>query len=377
MRIIVRVDASVEMGTGHVMRCLTLAGRLKEEGALITFICRELPGNLLAFIESQEFKVHPLPAPKIDESSQRHQSSTLTVDWQLDAQQTAEALAREGAIDWLIVDHYALDQKWESLMRPGIGKIMVVDDLADRPHDCDLLLDQNLYENLETRYQSLVPLQCQKLLGPRYALLRPEFLQERQMLRERNGVIRRILISFGGNDATNETAKALEAIRMLQPLELAVDVVVGQANPHRKGIEAFCATLPTVSFHCQINNMAELMAAADLAIGAGGSTTWERCCLGLPGLMVAVAFNQEALARHCCQAGVAKYLGVANKVTTKILSRELSALMNDRELVGRMSAAGYNLVDGRGVERVLQQMHHKDLAADQAERGPRISATSR
>lgn len=220
MKVAFRADASVGIGSGHVMRCLTLAGELKEAGAQIIFICRECEGNLCDLIEKQG-----IPVARISGELQ---------SWEADAFQSLEALKKYGKADWLVVDHYSLDHRWEAGIRNAAEKIMVIDDLADRIHDNDLLLDQNLYEDLENRYNGLAPPHCIKLLGPRYALLRPEFRKARASLRKRDGIIRRILVSFGGSDPSNETAKALEAIGLLGKPEIAVDVVVGSSNPHRE-----------------------------------------------------------------------------------------------------------------------------------------------
>ena len=208
------------------------------------------------------------------------------MDWQEDATETSAILAQgDGSIDWLIMDHYALDRLWETEMRPDVRKIMVIDDLADRRHDCDLLLDQNLFKNSHSRHDGLVPIPCQKLLGPRYALLRREFRAARKTLRVRDGRIKRILIFFGGGDPTNETAKALKALAQLNRPEVAVDVVVGGGNPYNKQIQTLVGALPKATYHCQIMNMAELMAAADIAIGGGNyylgtllSGVAEYCC---------------------------------------------------------------------------------------------------
>ena len=204
----------------------------------------------------------------------------LGVPWQQDATETLAALG-ETQPAWLIVDHYALDLRWESILRPRVGKIMVIDDLADRPHDCELLLDQNLYQDMETRYDPLVPATCAKLLGPKYALLRPEFAQARKNLRQRDGQVMRILVFFGGVDPTNETAKAIHALASIADRQFAVDVVVGSGNPHKQQIENLCAEHEGFHYHCQVDNMAELMAAADLAIGAGGDGDVGAVCCGV------------------------------------------------------------------------------------------------
>lgn len=313
MNIIIRTDSSTQIGTGHLMRCLTLAGELRKKGAQISFICRELPGNLCDLAEEKGYPVHRLPCAEeqLKHVGQRTaHSHWLGVDWQTDARQTKAVIKKEARdIDWLIVDHYALDKQWDVQMRPPVKNIMVIDDLANRMHDCDLLLDQNLYIDMEKRYEGLVPGHCRRLLGPRYALLRPEFIEARKKLRKRDGVVRRVLVFFGGCDPTNETAKAIQAIRLLGRPDIAVDVVVGSTNPHKEQVKKLCSETPNTTFYCQVNNMAQLMAGADLAIGAGGSTTWERCCLGLPAITLVTAQNQLETTAAVAEAGAIRNLG--------------------------------------------------------------------
>jgi UDP-2,4-diacetamido-2,4,6-trideoxy-beta-L-altropyranose hydrolase len=293
MIIVFRVDASEQIGTGHVMRCLTLADALHDEGVCILFICRALPGNLHSQIEKRGYQVESLRF--LGELSKN-------VDWQKDADSTKQILQKREShpnhqIDWLIVDHYELDKKWEREFRDTVQNIMVIDDLANRNHDCDLLLDQNYYKNYEHRYDSLVHETCQKLLGPEYILLREEFVEAGKELEKRDGIVKRLLIFFGGSDPTNETMKALHAIKKLnsegtQIDDIHIDVVVGQANPNREVIREICEAMPGLHYHCQIDYMAQLMAKADLSIGAGGVTMWERCYLGLPSVTIVVAENQ-------------------------------------------------------------------------------------
>jgi UDP-2,4-diacetamido-2,4,6-trideoxy-beta-L-altropyranose hydrolase len=192
---------------------------------------------------------------------------------------------------------------------------MVIDDLANRPHECDLLLDQNYYRDLDSRYQGLVPEQCVTLLGPEYVLLRPEFTQARARLRARDGTVRRILVFFGGSDPTNETEKVMEALSLLGRPDIEVDVVVGLANPKRDAIQALCGALPNVSFHCQVSNMAELILNADLGVGAGGAAMWERCYLGLPTITVVFAANQARTTEDVATTGAIEYLGWSGRLS--------------------------------------------------------------
>lgn len=319
------------MGTGHLMRCLALADDLREKGAEIAFICRLLPGDLCSYVEKKGYPVHRLPYAtqliNYETPHDRH-AQRLGTGWQADAGETKAILEDNCGINWLVVDHYALDARWETRMRPYVKKIMVIDDLADRPHNCDLLLDQNLYANMETRYRELVPDHCQKLLGPKYALLRPEFRETRKNLRKRDGNVHRILIFFGGGDPTNETTKALQAVQLLNRPDIAVDVVVGAANPHQEQIKQYCSALPNTSFFCQVNNMAQLMANADLAIGAGGTATWERCLLGLPSITLVIAQNQADTTAAAAAKGAAWNLGWSGGVSPERLADCIKKALN-------------------------------------------------
>ena len=340
------------------MRCLTLAGAFRGQGLLATFVCREHPGNLCDLIEAQGFPLRRLPMPAAASLPRAEPgagyAAWLGASWADDAAQTRAVIAQAGTRPpWVVVDHYGLDVRWESSLRASAGRIMVIDDLADRPHEADLLLDQNLYPGRGRRYAGLVKADCIQLLGPSYALLRPEFIEARAQLRVRDGSIRRVLVFFGGSDATNETGKALDAMSMLDMTGVEVDIVVGAANPRREVLAARCAGLPGVRFHCQVPYMGELMSAADLSLGAGGSTTWERCATGLPSLVIAVADNQVAIARAVDQAKALRYLGAEHEVSAHMLAGSITALRDNPKALQDMSAAALALVDVRGAGCVV------------------------
>lgn len=345
MKVMFRADASVEIGTGHVMRCLALADILKRKGAEVAFVCRRMLGDMYDFIREKGILVFPIHGADIQ--------SLGFIDWRGDAQDTLSILQGLGGIDWLVLDHYGLRKKWEEKVRPFVDKIMVIDDLANRNHDCDLLLDQNLSDDMETRYDTLVPLHCCKLLGPRFALLRPEFLEARNSFRLRNKEVERILISFGGSDLSNQTGKAIEAMKGLNRPDIALDVVVGGSNPHKEQIESICESIPACSYYCQVANMAELMSRAKLCIGAGGSTTWERCCVGLPSVTIVVAENQRNVAEKMHSAGATLNLGWYEDLTSDKIMAGVRDLLQNETRLSEMSSRAMELVDGMGVERVV------------------------
>jgi UDP-2,4-diacetamido-2,4,6-trideoxy-beta-L-altropyranose hydrolase len=346
MDIVFRVDASTQVGTGHLMRCLTLAALLRNSQAAVSFLCRELPANVKALV-SHQYPLRSLPAgPFLAEE---------------DAAQSISLISGSHHPDWLVIDGYDFGLDWESAIRTHVKRIFVIDDLANRSHDCDVLLDQNLCSNYLTRYDHLVPSHARKLLGPQYALLRPEFYEERRRLRTRDGEIRRILIGFGGGDATDETTKALDAMLLLDRPDIQLDVICGPANPHAEAVRNRCALLPNARFHQNAANMAELMAAADLAIGAGGTSTWERCLLGLPAITLVVAENQRPVCEAMDSAGAVINLGWHTAVTAQDIARAVKRLLNSPERVRRMGDAASGIMGQYGTEgrdELLQTMLH-------------------
>ncbi|WP_160286036.1 UDP-2,4-diacetamido-2,4,6-trideoxy-beta-L-altropyranose hydrolase [Pseudomonas knackmussii] len=356
MNIVFRVDASLQMGTGHLMRCLTLADALKAQGASCHFICREHPGNLNAVVVQRGHSLSVLPyapgAPLSDPVAPAH-AEWLGASWKDDAIQTLELLADETA-DWLIVDHYALDRRWESQVAKHCRRLMVIDDLADRDHECDVLLDQNLGRQ-EQDYSQRVPPSCQLLLGPQFSLLRPEFAQLReQSLAGRAGrKLQNLLISMGGVDADNATGQVLEGLRSIVDPHWNIQVVMGATAPWRAAVEALAQSMPC---HTKVlvntSNMAELMSKADLAIGAAGSTSWERCCLGLPSIMLILAENQRGIAEHLKLNGAATLIDSSNSVA-ELLPIEIDELRSAEKLT-QMSSAAERITDGLGTERVTE-----------------------
>ncbi|OSJ21471.1 UDP-2,4-diacetamido-2,4,6-trideoxy-beta-L-altropyranose hydrolase [Bradyrhizobium japonicum] len=358
-QVVFRVDASVEMGLGHLTRCLTLADALASGGARSCFLMRSHAAGLAHLVESHGHAVRllsdPSKRPETDDRGGPHRH-WLPTTWQQDADQTRIALDEIGPAEWLVVDHYALDARWEHACRREGTRILAIDDLADRAHDCEILLDQNLVSHMETRYRDRVPFACVQLLGPGYALLRPEFAAQRRLLAQRDGNIGRILICFGGSDPTNETAKALTAIARLAHPSLAVDAVIGLSNPHADSVAQLCHGLSGTELHRGANNIAELMRRADLSIGAGGVMSWERCCLGLPVIAVDIASNQVGALEALAAEHAAVYLGAASDVSGTALADAIRALLDDAARTRALGEAALALVDGQGADRVVACM---------------------
>ena len=325
------------------MRCAALAAALRERGAEILFVCRQLPDDYRDRLSAEGYTVE-----------------MLTGDGgfaaKADAAQSGAALEKFGRPDWLIVDHYGLGESWERQLRPHVGRIMVIDDLADRPHDCDLLLDQNHYSDAEDRYRSLVPPECRLLLGPRYALLRPQFAEARKSRHRRDGDVHRLLICFGGSDADNLTGRAIEAFLAARLPEVTADVVIGGANPHWPELATRYGSHQNIRLKRDVVDMAALMQQADLFLGAGGSMTWERSALALPGLTVAVAANQERLCEDLEAVGGGIHLGDPATASADSIADALRLLVRHPLLLRAFGERLASLVDGRGASRVARQL---------------------
>lgn len=288
-----RVDASEEIGTGHLMRCLTLAEELSKSGGgtEIVFVSRDLPTPLQALISIRGYFLKALPNhPRCDPDSDLFHAQWLKVSQKQDALDTLDAIENLN-IEWLVVDHYAIDYKWEEDLHARITNLAVIDDLADRHHVCELLIDQNFYVNPLERYTDKLPETCQLLLGPKYALLRNEFLLARLSSERSFTNDCKILICFGGVDYQNHTSAVLNIIASLGGF-VEVDVVVGIQCPNINLIQDLCDTYG-YRLHIQTKNIARLMMNADISIGSGGTSLWERCAMGLPSIVLATTHNQK------------------------------------------------------------------------------------
>lgn len=351
MFVVIRADASQTIGSGHVMRCLTLAEQLRLKGAEVSFICRDIDGNLAEYIRGKGFEVHLLA--RVDKNKSGLESAEmfwLGTDWRSDSDQTKAVLEKSRkVIDWMIIDHYGIDYKWQFSLRDWVHNIMVIDDLANRRHDCDILLDQNLFENPSLRYLDLVSINCRRLLGPHYALLRAEFSEARSMSLERDGQVQRLMVFYGGSDPLNETLRTLRAV---ESLSLNIDVIVGSINPNIEKVKKFVLKQKNMSLYCNVANIAQLMIKADLAVGASGGTTWERCCLGLPMILLSIAENQVDIAKNLERHQCAVYLGKNTEVTDLDIYRAVRYFIDNPSKVRELSQNSSRLVDGHGAERV-------------------------
>ncbi len=338
-----RADADWRTGGGHLRRCLSLAEHLAEIGWQCGFATGADAAATVPALAASGFERLALAG---------QEPGAMAAHW-------------PGGADWLVVDHYRRDRGFEAACRPWARRILVIDDLADRPHDADLLVDASP-GRMASDYDGLLAGGCGLLLGPEYALLRREFAVERDGARARRAgtkAISRILLSVGAADARNLTLTALRGLAGMAG-GFAVDVVIGAAWPNAAAIRRAAAALdPPARVHVDVTDMTGLMVAADLAVGCGGTTAWERCCLGLPTLIVAAADNQLAIAEALDRAGAARYAGRAGEIDPALLAAHVKALRADPNGWRAMADNALAVTDGAGAARLAALM-------DQAVRQP-------
>lgn len=340
------------------MRCLTLADALRRQGAECSFICRDLPGHLADTIRFRQYDVTLLPHPAVGQSAADtagpSHAAWLGVPWSLDMEQTRHALSGK-AVEWLVVDHYALDARWQAGLRSDCRRLMVIDDLADRPHLCDLLLDQNLGRS-NGHYEPLVPSHCRMLIGPRYALLRPEFAACRPGSLQRRQVpeLQQLLVSLGGVDKFNITARVLDALDGKLSPECRIKVVLGSGAPWIEQVRRQAERMDGVEVLVGVTDMAGLMAESDLAIGAAGTTAWERCCLGLPTITLILAANQKQGALALAAAGAIRLCDDSAVLSDEV--RDALAEMSSPKARAKMTRACGAITDGLGTDLIAEAM---------------------
>ena len=351
MRVIFRVDASLEIGSGHVMRCLAIAEILQKNGANVQFITRKHKGHLISNIISKGFDVFELESYTASNFDDKlYHSNWLGSTQKQDATDCLNII-NENKVDWLIVDHYGIDEDWQKCLKSSCQKLMVIDDLADRKHQCDMLLDQT-FGRQKKDYKGLVPDNCELIVGSEYALLRPEFKKWRQysLDRRKNPTFKELLINLGGIDSQNITEQVLEILSKCNlPKNINITIVMGASAPHLKAVKLKASSLPyKTDFKINVSNMAEIMANSDIAIGASGSSTWERCCLGLPSIQIVIADNQVFLAEVLAKNNIIKL--------TKDNLEIKELLESSANWMGDLSFSSKNICKGLGVYKVFNKL---------------------
>ena len=360
LNVLFRVDGSISLGTGHVVRCITLAQSLSVHGINCSFLCRDYDGQMIGYIESSGFSAYRLNFGRNGEQAPNHVANKVSCySTQLRDAGNCIEIVKKLDIGVVLVDHYSLDINWEKEVKPYVKKLIVLDDLANRSHDCDLLIDQNLGRKFSD-YDGLLSQGCKRLIGPKYALVRSEFNRMRisSLSRKDRNEIRHILVTLGGADNANATMDVLKALNSCDlGKDTTITVVLGKMAPWKKEVSAYLANYRwEYNLIIDASNMGELMCQADFCIGAAGSTTWERCTLGLASILVCVAKNQKEVIKHVCDAGAALSITldeIINYESINVLNEKISWL---REHIRDLESQSKKVTDGNGSNRVLNSI---------------------
>jgi UDP-2,4-diacetamido-2,4,6-trideoxy-beta-L-altropyranose hydrolase len=350
--LILRADAGVAIGTGHVMRCLALAQAWQDEGGNAVFAMVHSGPALDARIRTEQIEIVHLH---------------VAAGGRKDAALTAE-LAHSRHADWLVVDGYQFDDAYQCSVTRGGLKLLFVDDCGHCAHYfADLVLNQNAQAS-ERSYRNRESY-TRVLLGARYAMLRREFAAWRPVPREFEGIARRLLVTMGGSDPDNVTERVIRALPLLNQNCLETRILVGNSNPHRASLER--AAKQSSNAICLIKdarNIPELMAWADVAVSAAGSTCWEMCLLGLPSILIDLAANQRPVAEELSRSGAAIHLGSTKNITPDKIAAKLQAFISSVELRTKMSQRARGLVDDQGARRVVSAMQGGSLRLRRADK---------
>lgn len=365
-------DASRQIGSGHLMRCLSLARALRQIGAEVRFYYAAWPGHADTWLNAQgfhgellDFAVDNFLADENAKDSanvwstlwQQQYGHACLKAWQpwLQSLNTQATSSVHRTIDWCIYDNYGLAADFVKVIKPSCRQLMAIDDLANREHPVDLLLDQNAVFGMQTRYQTWLPAACTQLLGPQYALLRPEFYSSSvpssvpttaQTSSARSyQQVNRILVSIGGSDTVGLTERLCKLLFAQQVFaDISLDVVVGSAYEKITELTELIAARANSRLFVQTNEMANLMRQADLAIGAGGSSQWERALTHLPSLVVAVADNQQPGCEYLQHLGAIQYLGRVEQVSDELLLNAITNIIENKDLRQALAERAYALM---------------------------------
>lgn len=361
MKFAFRVDAASEIGLGHAMRCLALADAARKHGIACHFLSARMPEHLVDRMQSNGHvftQLPRIPDPAPHELPHLAHAQWITGSQRQDAAACREVMAQH-PVDWIILDQYALSEPWQNALRETGASMAVIDDLADRKFDADLLVDPNPIHAQTNAYAGLVSRRTQMCLGGDFAILRPEFANQRPAsatAREQvDDQALNLLVIFGGTDPNNATGRVLSTLAELPDILCRfarVDVVMGLGSTHLEAVRAGVAQLDRkAQLHVDLRDVAGLMARSDICIGAGGGVAWERCCLGLPSLLFQLASNQSEILAYLEKTGAGIRL---NDLGAATLKETLG--MIDQNQLRQMSEAALRVVDGQGSDRIIARM---------------------
>ncbi|MBP62388.1 MAG: UDP-2,4-diacetamido-2,4,6-trideoxy-beta-L-altropyranose hydrolase [Planctomycetaceae bacterium] len=340
--LLIRADADRIIGTGHIMRCLALAQAWQATGGGVHFISAELLDGLAARLSAESFRVTRVSA---------------TVGSRQDALATREIVANEGGC--LFLDGYQFDNDFRRTVKRDAWLLGMIDDYSHQDtYTVDVLLNQNL-AIAGTLYPQRSS-HTQLLLGSSYALLRKEFIERRQPPQEAPQVARKVLITLGGSDPDNVTQRVIRALLQIDDSRMQARIVVGAGNPH---YQSLCEEASRASFELRLErstpHMPQLMAWADVAVSAGGSTCWELACMGVPHLVLVLAENQLGIARALDREHGDVSLGWFHQCSEQQIARQLNVLIHDQAKRQRLAQQGQQLIDGQGAYRVARALREE------------------
>lgn len=358
MKILFRADASVQQGTGHIMRCLVIADELRKRGHECIFLTQPFLPNFLAQIKDRQhrlvfFKKNEMEL--VNDSVNNEYLAWLGRPIIQDAMETLDVIKCERP-DIIITDHYAINATWTSMVSCNEIKTVVIDDLANREHLCDVLIDQN-FGRAPEQYKGLVSQKTKILAGAEYIFIKDDFRKKRKAAQKArlNRPPKRLNICMGGIDKDNVTYSVLETIRELNYLKnWGIDIVLRSASPHANTLREYVENQKIdMQLHFDAENMASLFSKADLAIGAGGVTLWERCCMGLPTVLLTIADNQIPAALAMTKTGAVIYAGdIRKQHWENKLDEKLKTLAQDVDVIHKMSRNAFDVCDGTGIDKV-------------------------
>lgn len=340
MNVFFRTDASDHIGTGHLTRCLVLADAIANQGGTCHFLIRQQNAVSRRLLDGHPHCVFSLDLPDVCDALE-------------DVRRCIQyARGVPAAADWLVVDHYGLDAQWEHAARALSPFILVIDDLADRAHDCDVLVDPGLGRQAGD-YAPWLSGPADLLLGPRYAILKPLFTLHHGLAPLWPDV-RRAHVFFGGGSAAGWMP---DCVGMLMDAESALEVFAVGICDEQAMFRLKERHRGRLKWARQVDNMARYYATCSVALGSPGTATWERACIGLPSALLATAPNQVPILEQLDRQGLCRFLGPAWEWNAPVLRSKVHDFLQDDASRATMRALGISAVDGRGVERLLQRLH--------------------
>ena len=353
MKIAVRVDASCKIGLGHIVRCLSLAEELRSLGAKVLFVARSLDVDMGRIVSAQKFPICILPAAEAESGSSptgRIRGEENDRRWQIDADETVDVLASFGP-DWIIVDHYSLDDRWHSsVARRMKAQIAAIDDLADRNLNVDVLVDHNICVNHRERYAGFVADRTRVLGGPRFALLGTAF--RGSVAYRFNDSVRSIGIFMGGTDADDFSSVAVRACREIAGFKGPIEVATTRYNPNLLNLRRMAMIWPLTRIIEDLPDLADFFSRHDMQVGAGGGATWERAAVGAPSLLLIAAENQRESVYALAALGAVASLEKNRQCSVSNVGEAIGRLIANSAFRRKLSDSSKILVDGFGTRRV-------------------------